>query len=100
MALRSIGSRLPLVQPIVKSLPKRVELFYRSPQWRALVKSIKRTRGSYCVRCGVGGRLIADHIIERKDGGADLDPRNVELLCAAVCHPHKTAQARARRVGM
>jgi 5-methylcytosine-specific restriction endonuclease McrA len=40
--------------------------------------------------------VIADHIVERKDGGADLDPNNIELLCHAH-HQKKTALARARR---
>ena len=40
--------------------------------------------------------LIGDHIVERKDGGADFDPLNVRLLCAA-CHNRKTARERTRR---
>ncbi len=42
--------------------------------------------------------LIGDHIVERKDGGADFDPLNVRLLCAA-CHNRKTAAARRTRTG-
>ena len=37
--------------------------------------------------------MFADHIVERKDGGADLDPRNGQCLCGRH-HTMKTAQTR------
>lgn len=70
--------------------------FYLSRDWRELVGRLKRDRGAFCERCGSGYRLIGDHVVELRDGGAPLDPRNVELLCQA-CHNRKTAQARAAR---
>lgn len=76
--------------------PKRAELFYQSAQWRDLVRDIKRMRGAWCERCGSNNRIIADHIVERKDGGVDLDPANIRLLCGK-CHAAKTARARAAR---
>ncbi|WP_407026450.1 HNH endonuclease [Agrobacterium rosae] len=60
------------------------------------MSSLKRTRGNRCQRCRASGRIIGDHIHERKDGGADLDPSNIELLCRP-CHNTKTAKARAAR---
>ena len=80
----------------VKPLPKPVDAFYSSPEWRRLVADIKRVRGPFCQRCGSNVGLVADHIVERKDGGADLDPSNIELLCAAH-HNAKTAEARRKR---
>lgn len=80
-------------------MPKVAERFYASPQWRGLVAAIKRERGNWCQRCGAGGkgaRIIGDHVVERKDGGAELDPANVELLCLP-CHNTKTAAEKARR---
>jgi hypothetical protein len=47
-------------------------------------------------RCRPGERVILDHISERKDGGADLDPLNTEWLTNSE-HQAKTARARARR---
>ncbi|WP_262027135.1 HNH endonuclease [Microvirga sp. Mcv34] len=94
--LTNIKPRLSSTPPRLKSPPKIVEEFYSSPEWRALVKRIKAKRGNFCQRCGSSDRVIADHIIERKDGGADLDENNIELLCHTH-HQKKTAQARARR---
>src|SRR5690606_8776180 len=94
--LKGLPSRLAGLGPRVAPLPKMTESFYLSREWKGLVASIKRKRGYWCERCGSTKRVIGDHIVERKDGGADLDESNVELLCAA-CHNRKTAQARARR---
>jgi 5-methylcytosine-specific restriction protein A len=85
--------RLPVK---VSAMPKVAEGFYQSREWRQLVARIKRERGNWCERCGSTNRVIGDHIVERKDGGADLDQSNVELLCAKH-HAAKTAAARARR---
>jgi len=84
-----IGARLKLP-------PKIAESFYNSKEWRQLVASIKRRRGNWCHRCGSTHRVIGDHIIERRDGGAELDESNVELLCQR-CHQRKTADARRKR---
>lgn len=97
--LKSIGSRLGALPAKVKAAPKVAEGFYQSGAWRELVKDIKRVRGNRCERVGCTtptNRVIADHIVERKDGGADLDAGNIELLCAGH-HAQKTAKARAAR---
>ena len=78
------------------TLPKQTERFYQSREWRCLVAEVKSERGAYCQRCGSADRVIADHIVERKDDGADLDKSNIELLCHRH-HAVKTAEARARR---
>lgn len=68
-------------------------------------------RGQRCEACGKtrdddgrSVRLIADHIVERRDGGADFDPANIQLLCIRLnadgqggCHNRKTTVARHRR---
>ena len=82
--------------------PKKAEPFYLSRAWLGLVARLKVERGGCCVRCGAGGRgvrIIGDHIVERRHGGADLDPANIQLLCLA-CHNVKTADAKAARVGL
>src|SRR5262245_11032856 len=71
--------------------------FYKSAAWGSLVRHLTKTRGKRCEGCGRAHvRLYADHIVERVDGGADLDPGNVQLLCGS-CHGKKTAKARAER---
>jgi 5-methylcytosine-specific restriction protein A len=94
--LKSMPSRLTPAPPRLRPAPKTADPFYQSKEWRALVGRLKRQRGAWCQRCGSTDRVIADHIVERKDGGAELDPGNIELLCAAH-HNKKTAQAKTRR---
>jgi 5-methylcytosine-specific restriction protein A len=65
--------------------------------WR---REVLRRAGYKCEKCGASGstnRLIADHIVERRDGGALTDLRNGMALCDP-CHTRKTAAARARRI--
>ena len=94
--LKSLPAMLASLPPRLKPMPKVADSFYQCMAWRALAGQIKRERGGFCERCGSAHRVIADHIIERRDGGADLDRANIELLCQA-CHNRKTAAARARR---
>jgi hypothetical protein len=83
---------------IAKHPPKTADPFYLSPEWRALMHAIISERGRRCQECGrTGCRLFGDHVVELKDGGAPLDPRNVLLRCGA-CHTRKTAAARAARM--
>lgn len=92
------STRVKVAQPA-----KRADPFYLSPEWRALMDRLIAERGRRCQdpECNtpnrVPSRIFGDHIIERRDGGADLDPSNVLLRCGS-CHTRKTAQARAQRV--
>ena len=81
----------------MRFVAKRAEQFYQSKEWMGLMRAIKRERGCACERCGAGGRIIGDHIVERKDGGAPLDRDNVMLMCPP-CHGRKTAKAKAARL--
>jgi 5-methylcytosine-specific restriction endonuclease McrA len=85
-----------MLAPQLRPPPKVADSFYLSPEWRALVVQVKRERGAWCQRCGSKHRVAGDHKRELKDGGAALDPANVELLCSR-CHNRKTAAVRARR---
>jgi 5-methylcytosine-specific restriction endonuclease McrA len=81
----------------VPPAPKQVDPHYLTPEhraWRGEV--IRRARGRCCCCGRSGGRLFADHIIERRDGGDPVDPGNGQALCGA-CHTVKTARARAAR---
>ncbi len=101
MPLKSITPRLNTLSSTLRRAPKAVDPFYLTAEWKALARYIKQLRGYACEMCGKDfskqrHKLIADHIIERKDGGADLDPGNLQCLCAG-CHNRKTAQARRNR---
>ncbi len=118
MRLKTLASK---VRPSIQSkvyVQKLPDQFYLSKDWRALVARLIKQRGRCCQQCGKTHeddgspvRLIGDHIVERRDGGADLDPSNVQLLCSASggdglarsdgkrgnCHAHKTGEARRNR---
>jgi 5-methylcytosine-specific restriction protein A len=72
---------------------------YESPAWRKL-RAIYLKRNPLCERCYAEGRItpavICDHKVEIKDGGARLDPDNLQSLCHAH-HNKKTAAERAKR---
>lgn len=60
---------------------------YHTPEWRALAEACKRRDDYRCTDpvCktpdrGYGGRLIADHIIPKREGGAD-ELGNLRTLC-------------------
>jgi 5-methylcytosine-specific restriction enzyme A len=87
----------------VKQLPKQVDGFYLSTEWRNLVASLTAERGRRCEQCGRTGeggervRIFGDHVRELRDGGALFDPLNVKLLCGA-CHATKTLAERGKRM--
>lgn len=94
MMKAGVGTR---IKSTIVAMPKKAERFYLSPEWKALVARIKEKRGAFCEKCGAGGRIIGDHIVERRDGGAELDEGNVELLCMG-CHNRKTARKKRERL--
>lgn len=72
-------------------------------RWAAAVKERAGWRceeiidGRRCERSRArGDRMIADHVVERKDGGALLDPANGKCVCFSH-HTTKTNMARAVR---
>ena len=96
--LTAVSSLLSAPRPRLTAPPKLVDPFYRSPEWHALMKVIKRERGEKCEDCkATRVKLIGDHVDELKDGGARLDKANVRLRCLP-CQNIKTAKGRAARV--
>jgi hypothetical protein len=89
----------------VKPLPKRADPELLTPEHRAWRAEVLRRAGYRCEqiergkRCEVRepARLFADHVVERRDGGAPLDPANGRCLCGSH-HTRKTAAARAARL--
>ena len=70
--------------------------FYNSTMWRK-VRSSFIADNPLCVQCQKKGIIkpakVVDHIIRIKDGGANLDKRNLQSLCAR-CHNSKSAKER------
>jgi 5-methylcytosine-specific restriction protein A len=89
----------------VKPEAKTVDPFYLTPEYQAWrEKVIGRAggrceaieRGMRCAKAQPQHRMFADHIKERRDQGAGLDPANGQCLCGSH-HTLKTAAARATR---
>ncbi len=107
-SLRTIGQKIRASSHVKVKLPeKRAEGFYTSVEWRSLMDAIIQERfGSRdrarCedLECRTphrrGIRVFGDHIVERKDGGAPLDKRNILCRCGS-CHTRKTGAERAKR---
>lgn len=100
--MRTVGQRLSTVAAQrVSTPPKTVDPHYQTPEHRAWAAAVLQRAGYRCegTGCGrTGVRLFADHVVERRDGGAPFDPANGQALCGS-CHTRKTAQARASRMG-
>lgn len=73
--------------------------FYNTPAWKKCRKAF-RAANPLCKSCEQRGRIVSadvvDHIVERRDGGADLDWSNLQSLCHA-CHNAKSADERRQR---
>lgn len=100
--------RLTMLRPRVATLdtsiaappPKTADSHYGTPEHKAWVRQVITRAGGHCQGQGCtrsGVRLFADHIVEKRDGGALLDPANGQALCGS-CHTRKTNRERARRI--
>jgi 5-methylcytosine-specific restriction enzyme A len=96
--LKALAPRIGAAPARLAAMPKQAERFYSSPEWRALVAARRRDPDYAAARARArpGERLILDHVVERRDGGAELDPANTEWLTFGE-HQRKTAEARAKR---
>ncbi len=57
------------------------------PSHRALREFVIRRDGGKCRRCGATDRLVADHIVSRRNGGSH-HPDNLQCLCDS-CNARK-----------
>lgn len=79
---------------------RKNQSFYGSSVWRK-VRNTFIQQNPLCAHCKVEGITkeadVVDHIVEIKDGGAALNPTNLQSLCHAH-HNKKSAQVREGRV--
>ena len=80
------------------AMPKVADPFYLSRAWIALRERRMRDAdyAEAMARAKPGERLVLDHVTERKDGGAELDPANTQWLTHSE-HQAKTAKVKAAR---
>lgn len=91
---------------VVQPTPKRADpelLTAQHRQWRLVVCRRAGWRcewvdelGVRCPKAAPHHRMVADHVIERSDGGALFDPANGQCLCVEH-NTIKGIRARARR---
>jgi 5-methylcytosine-specific restriction enzyme A len=93
----------------VQPQPKRADAELLTEEHKAWRLIVCRRAGWRCewvdngMRCqrsaSRGDRMVADHVVERADGGALYDPNNGQCLCVAH-NTLKGTQARAKRHGV
>jgi 5-methylcytosine-specific restriction enzyme A len=98
--LRNFNTRLKLFDTKkVRAPEKVVESFYGTAEWKEARNAAFKRDKYTCVIPGCGrneSRMFVDHIVERKDGGADYDLRNLQTLCGSH-HTEKTLEERRKR---
>lgn len=100
--LSRVPQRIAPAPSRVRVAPKVVTRFYSSPEWIALREARRKDadyREALKRRAHKGERLILDHKVEIKDGGAPLDPKNTQWLTFTE-HQAKTERAKRRRAGL
>ncbi len=81
--------------------PKLTDPHYGTQAHKTWAAEVIRRAGGGCQwpgcdRAQPKHRMFADHIVERRDGGAEFDVANGQCLCGAH-HSMKTAAERSKR---
>lgn len=105
MPMRPPAFRPPGWQPALCKRPEIHDPFYGTQAWKRMRTLVSERDGHRCTAAdcvtpdrGVGGRLVVDHIVERRKGGAD-HPSNLRTLCPSCERAHRvrrTEQVRSR----
>lgn len=77
--------------------PSGRNAFYDSPEWRKARKATIK-RDPICKECKQAKSTHADHKTAMRDGGAPLDPKNLQGVCH-TCHARKTRYEQLKRAG-
>ena len=100
MTLRMMKARVKVGSTAIAKLPPReTDPFYFSPLWKATRLAVLTRDGFRCATPGCERRAsIADHIISRRNGGAD-DMGNLRSLCSVCDNRVKQDASGQRRSG-
>jgi 5-methylcytosine-specific restriction protein A len=104
--LTTLRPRVAMASQRLTPRPKTVDPYYSTPEHRAWRKAVYQRAGWRCEailengqRCEAsalrGDRLFADHVVERRDGGADQGEG--KALCGSH-HASKTSDERNKRM--
>ena len=98
--LRTLKPRLTMFDiSTVKVPPKFANGFYFSPEWKAIKAQVHRRSGGICEAPGCNRpAVVCDHVVSRKDGGAD-HADNCRDLCRLHDNKVKEDHTGARRSG-
>jgi 5-methylcytosine-specific restriction enzyme A len=87
MPIKPPTFRPPGWRPAPNKQPEAHDRFYSTQAWKRTRAIVLKRDGYRCtaIDCstpsrGLGGRLVVDHVIERRDGGAD-HVSNLRTLC-------------------
>jgi 5-methylcytosine-specific restriction protein A len=87
MPMRPPTFRPPGWRPAPNKRPEAHDPFYGTQAWKRIRAEVLERDGYRCTASdcstpsrGLGGRLIVDHVVERRDGGAD-HISNLHILC-------------------
>lgn len=96
--LKTLAPRLTCVsQVVVAFAPKTADPFYWSLEWKALRSQCLARDGHTCTMPGCGRMAkVADHIVSRRDGGADT-LENLRSLCREHDNRFKEGPTGVRR---
>ena|ERR1700730_6903056 len=94
----------PLGWKPARRRPETIDPYYGTQEWKRLRADVLKRDGYRCTwpTCsspnrGEGGRLVVDHIIERRAGGVD-HPSNLRTLCS-LCDGRRHASKGGDRGG-
>lgn len=73
----------------------KLDRFYSTRTWQRCRMMYIRAH-PVCVGCGQPATEV-DHVVPRRDGGASLDPNNLQSLCKS-CHAIKTSKETYGRI--
>src|SRR5262245_6590767 len=88
MPMKPPTFRPPGWTPAPNKRPEAHDPYYGTQRWKRLRAQVPRLDGCRCTASdcttpwrGFGGRLVVDHLVERRNGGAD-HMSNLRTLCA------------------